>query len=130
MRRITVAVAAAVLTVGVLAATVVAAEEASSRSGTASIEWRREGGGNSGGGNSNGESSGGGRSNSIHQVSRDPTFVRAPAPEAIVSIPNPHIPLGRLPETGSNLLIPLLFVSAGISLLLACAISVKGSRPP
>ena len=129
MRRITVAVAAVVLTISVLAATVVAAE-ASTRSGTASIEWRRESGGGGGNSSGGGSGSGGGSWNSRHPVSPGPVFARAPTPEAIVSIPNPHIPLGRLPETGGNHLIPLLLVSAGISLLLASAISVKGSRPP
>ena len=142
MRRITIAIAAAVLAAGLLATSAMAAEE-SSRSGTASIEWRREGGGSGGGGSggssgggggsgggSGGNSSGGGSANSRHPAVRYDIFNRVAVPETIVSIPNPQIPLGRLPETGGNYVIPLLFVSAGISLLLACAISRKGIRPP
>ena len=130
MGRLIAVTITAVLIVGAVATTVAAAS--SSRSGTASITWERDtsGGGSSGGGSGGGGSSGGGSGNSGNPYFQIGTFSSAPSPEALVSIPNPQIPLGWLPETGGNYLIPILFLVAGMSFLLVYTATAKGNRSP
>lgn len=156
MGRLIAVIAAIVLAAGTLAVPVAAASSTSS--GSASIAWEKGpdsgGGGSGGGGTSGGTSSGGTSGGGVWRPpdGRDPNrpgggggYVydynrRSPAsnvivnpgvpPQTVVSIPNPQAPLGKLPATGGNYLIPLLFLAAGMSFLLVFARSGKWSRPP
>ena len=145
MWKLMVFIVTAALITGTLINTVAAAS--SSGTGTASITWEKEpgggssggsggngGGGSSGGGNSGGGGSSGGSGSSYsygrRTYSQDYTATRGPAPATIVSTPSPHMPLGKLPATGGNHLIPFLFLSAGMSFLFAYAASGKGKQPP
>lgn len=135
MMRFLLTVAAILLTAGILATTAIASSEQteppSHRTGTASIAWVEEDsgdGGGSGGGGSEGGGWGGGESGGGGGSVRRPTFTidRTLVPGEIVSIPNPAVPLGRLPETGGNYLIPLILLLSGIFLVLVYVMSNKG----
>ena len=98
--------------------------ESSYRTGTASIAWVEEDSGDGGSGGGGNEGGGWGGGGSV----RRPTFTidRTLVPGEIVSIPNPTVPLGRLPETGGNYLIPLILLLSGIFLVLVYVMSKKG----
>jgi len=108
------------------------AKPSSTTNGTASIAWvegsssgggdNNVGGGGSGGSGGGGSSSDGSGNSSGHttiNIGREPSL-------EIVSIPNPNISLGRLPETGRNYFIPLTLISVGMFLLLVYAARGKG----
>jgi len=89
--------------------------EPSSKTGTASIAWVEN------------PNSGGGSDNDNDDRTTD-VVRREPSPQEVVSIPDPDIPLGKLPETGGNYLIPLLLISVGVFLLLVYVANSKGKE--
>ena len=102
----------------------------STGTGKASISWERApGGGDGGTERDSGRDSDRDDYNS-RPYNRADIINTMPAPEAIVSTPNPQIPLGRLPDTGGDHLRALLFLTMGMSFVLIYILSGKDSCSP